>query len=297
MTRAVAILGPGAVGGTFAVRLSEAHNRTICVGTPETVGLMALSGITLESNGAKPVNVRPVMVEQLVEPVSLLVVAVKAPYLVAALERIEPEAVEHGVVLPLLNGLEHLAPIRARLPGRVAAASLSQFEAHRVGRMQVVQGALSGVVTMASDDLSAQELERAADILRAAGMQVELEDDEKRVLWRKAARAAVVSSATALSRKTVGELRTHPEWRPRMEQALTEACAVATADGVKMMPSAQWTRIVEMDPHLTTSAARDVIAGKRHEIDAIAGSVVRAGARLGVPCPVLARLVAEADAL
>ena len=297
MTRTVAILGPGAVGGTFAVRLSEAHHRTICVGTPEIVGLMALSGITLESNGSKPVNVRPVMVEQLVEPVALLIVAVKAPYLDEALERIEPEAVEHGVVLPLLNGLEHLAPIRARLGRRVAAASLSQFEAYRVGRMQIVQGTPSGVVTMASDDLSNDELERTAEILRAAGMHVEIEDDEKRVLWRKAARAAVVSSATALTRRTIGELRTDPEWRPRMEQALTEACAVATADGVKMMPSAQWTRIVEMDPHLTTSAARDVLAGKRHELDAIAGSVVRAGERLGVPCPVLARLAAEADAL
>ena len=297
MTRTVAILGPGAVGGTFAVRLSEAHHRTICVGTPEIVGLMALSGITLESNGSKPVNVRPVMVEHLVEPVSLLIVAVKAPYLVEALERIEPATVEHGVVLPLLNGLEHLAPIRARLGRRVAAASLSQFEAYRVGRMQIVQGTPSGVVTMASDDLAHEDLERVAETLRAAGMHAEIEDDEKRVLWRKAARAAVVSSATALTRRTIGELRTDPEWRPRMEQALTEACAVATADGVKMMPSAQWTRIVEMDPHLTTSAARDVLAGKRHELDAIAGSVVRAGERLGVPCPVLARLAAEADAL
>ena len=297
MTRTVAILGPGAVGGTFAVRLSEAHHRTICVGTPEIVGLMALSGITLEANGSKPVNVRPMMVERLVQPVSLLVVAVKAPYLAEALERIEPDAVEHAVVLPLLNGLEHVELIRARLPGRVAAASLSQFEAYRVGRMQIVQGTPSGVVTMASDDLSDHELEQAADILRSAGMQVEIEDDEKRVLWRKAARAAVVSSATALTRRTIGDLRTDPEWRPRMEQALTEACAVATADGVKMMPSAQWTRIVEMDPGLTTSAARDVLAGKRHELDAIAGSVVRAGQRLGVPCPVLARLAAEAEAL
>ncbi len=297
MTRTVAILGPGAVGGTFAARLSEAHHRTICVGTPEIVGLMALSGITLESNGSKPLNVRPVMVERLVEPVSLLIVAVKAPHLADALERIEPEAVEHAVVLPLLNGLEHVEIIRARFPGRVAAASLSQFEAYRVGRVQIVQGTPSGVVTMASDELSDHELERAAEILRAAGMQVELEDDERRVLWRKAARAAVVCSATALSRKTIGELRTDLEWRPRMEQALAEACAVATADGVKMMPTAQWTRIVEMDPHLTTSAARDVLAGKRHELDAIAGSVVRAGERLGVPCPVLTRLVAQAEAL
>ena len=53
-----------------------------------------------------------------------------------------------------------------------------------------------------------------------------------------------------------------------------------------MMPSAQWTRIMEMDYDLTTSAARDVLAGRRNELDAIAGSVVRAGERLGVPSPV-----------
>lgn len=297
MTRTVAILGPGAVGGFFAVRLSEAHYRTICIGTPETVGLMGQSGITLDANGSKPVNVRPMVVERLVEAVSLLLITVKAPYLADALERIDPGAVEHGAVVPLLNGLEHMEPIRARFPGRVAAASLSQFEAYRVGRMQIVQTAPSGVVTMASDDLSARDLESAADILRAAGMEVELEDDEKRVLWRKVARLAVLSTATALSRRPVGELRKDLEWRPRMEQALAETCAIATADGVRIMPSAQWTRIVEMDPHLTTSAARDVLAGKRHEIDAIAGSVVRAGKRLGVPCPVLSKLVAEADAL
>jgi 2-dehydropantoate 2-reductase len=49
-------------------------------------------------------------------------------------------------------------------------------------------------------------------------------------------------------------------------------------------------------PHdLTTSAARDAAAGRRTELDAIAGSVVRAGARLGVPTPVLAELLEEAS--
>jgi 2-dehydropantoate 2-reductase len=297
MTKTVAILGPGAVGGSFAVRLSQAGIRTICIGPPETVGLMALSGITLEANGFKPANVRPQVVEQLEQPVSLLLITVKAPYLAEALERVDPDTVREGVVVPLLNGLEHMEPIRERFGARVAAASLSRFEAYRVGRMQIVQTTASGVVTMASDDLSAQELERAADMLRASGVDVELEDDEKRVLWRKVARLAVLSTATALSRRPVGELRKDLEWRPRMEAALAEACAIATADGVRMMPSAQWTRIVEMDHHLTTSSARDVLAGRRNEIDAIAGSVVRAGKRLGVPSPVLSKLVAQADAL
>jgi 2-dehydropantoate 2-reductase len=52
--------------------------------------------------------------------------------------------------------------------------------------------------------------------------------------------------------------------------------------------------ISSMDYELTTSAARDVAEGRPSELDAIAGSVLRAGERLGVPCPVLSELVSEA---
>ena len=293
----VAVLGPGAVGGTFAARSLQADYRTICVAPPATVGLIALSGLSFEANGNAPVVFRPVLTERLAEPVSLLLVTVKAPQLADALERVEPGAVANGVVLPLLNGLEHMEPLRERFGDRVATGSLSRFEAYRPGRMQIVQKSNTALVTMASETLSTHDLERAARILQRAGIDVEIETDEKRVLWRKAVRLAVLAPATALTRRTVGDLRNDLEWRPRMEKAIAEACAIANADGVSLMPSAQWTRIVEMEHGLTTSAARDVAAGRESEIDAITGAVVRAGERLGVPCPELTRLAHQAYGL
>jgi 2-dehydropantoate 2-reductase len=293
----VAVLGPGALGGAFAVRFCEAEYRTFCVGTPAVVQLMGFAGISLEANGAEAVTVRPVVVERLEQPVQLLLVTVKAPQLEDAIERVAPEAVANGVVLPLMNGLEHMEPLRERFGGRVAAGSVSRFEAYRVGRMQIIQRTHSAVVRMASDDLTLEELERAAGILRNAGIEAEVEDDERIVLWHKIARLAPLSAATALTRRTVGELRTDHEWRPRLEAAIAEACAVALADGVKLMPSTQWTRITEMDHDLTTSTARDVLAGRPSELDAIAGAVVRAGERLGVPTPVLSELLHEAAGL
>ena len=297
MRKTVAVLGPGAVGGTFAVRFLQADYRTLCVAPPATVQLLALAGISFECNGGEPLVVRPECTEHLVQPVSLLVIAVKATQLEEALERVDPETVGEGVVLPLLNGLEHMEPLRERFDGRVAAGSLSRFEAYRPGRVQIVQKSQTALVTMASDDLPGPELERAAHTVQQAGIDVELETDEKRVLWRKAVRLAVLAPMTALTQKTVGELRTDVEWRPRMEQALDEACAIAAADGVSLMASAQWTRITEMEHGLTTSAARDVAARRPSEIDAITGAVVRAGERLGVPCPVLTMLAHRTSGL
>jgi 2-dehydropantoate 2-reductase len=293
MSRTVAVLGPGAVGGTLAVRLSLAGIPTICVGRAEAVGLIALAGLVVESRDGT-LAARTETTDRLVKPVGLLLVTVKAPALEEAIERVDPEAVSEGIVVPLLNGLEHMEHLRARFDGRVAAGSISHFQAYRAGRVQIVEATTSPVLTIASDTLPRGELERAADLLRQARLEVRVGQDEKRVLWHKLARIAPLAAATAASGRTVGELRDDPSWRPRLEGAIVEACAVAEADGVGLRAAAQWAIIDEMADETTTSAARDVAAGRVSELDAIVGSVLRAADRLDVPCPNLAGLAAAA---
>ena len=296
MNQTVAVLGPGAVGGALAAHLARAGVHTICIPRPEMAGVMALSGLTLEVDGREPLVVRVQATDELTDPVAVLLVTVKAHQLEEALEQIDPAAVEDAVVIPLLNGLEHLEPIRARFGARVAAGTISRFEAYRVGRVQIIQKTPSGLVTFASADLPSDELEGAARILDRGAFEVLIGDSEKQVLWDKAARLAVLSAVTALTHRSIGSLLDDREWRRAIEEAVDEACAIAAADGVMLLPSTQWAIIGEMDYDLTTSTARDIDAGRPSELDAIAGSVVRAGERLGVPCPVLTDLYDRATA-
>ncbi len=293
MSRTVAILGPGAVGGALAVRLSLAHVPTICICRSETAIAMQYAGLTAEFQG-KTVAAHPRAVDRLDEPVSLLLVTVKAPSLEEALERIDPASVTDGAVVPLLNGLEHMEPLRARLGPRLVAASLSHFQAYRVGRVQIVETIGSPVVTMASDDLGRDELEDVAALLRNARIDVRIGHGEKRVLWHKLVRIAALAAAMAATGRSIGQLRDDPEWRRRLEEAIGEACAVADADGVPLRIASQWAIIDQLPDDLTTSAARDIAAGRRSELDAIVGAVLRAGERLGVQCPTLAALAVQA---
>ena len=294
MSTTVAVLGPGAVGGTFAVNFVCVRYRTLCVAPEATVRLMAFAGISLETNGGPPLVVRPEVVERLTVPVSLLVISVKPDQLEDALERIEPDAVADGVVLPLLDGLEHMSVIRERFPGRVAAGCLSRFDAYRVGRMQIVQPSPTALVTMASAELPPAELESAARTLQEAGIDVEFEDDEPTLLWRRLVRMAVLAPATTLTQRTVGDLRSDYEWRVLLEDAVTEACAVAEAEGVSLIPSAQWTRITELPHDSTTSVARATNGRRATEIDAVTGALLRVAERHGVECPVLSDLASRA---
>jgi 2-dehydropantoate 2-reductase len=122
-----------------------------------------------------------------------------------------------------------------------------------------------------------------------------VDGSEKAVLWEKLARQAPVAAATAATQRPIGELRSDPELRMRLEAAIRETCAVAAADGVPLDPDAQWEIIESMPPLLTSSTARDIAAGQPSELDAITGAAVRAAHRVGVDAPALGGLLQEAE--
>ena len=291
MTRApLAVVGLGGVGGALAARTGA-----LCVGTERPGEAIRERGLT-HVHGAETTVVHPEATTRLEQPVPLLVVAVKAYDLDAALDRVDPDALDGAVVLPLLNGLEHVDAIRDRLDGiAVAAGTIGVFSAAATEPGVVVQ-ATAGPATIraASQDVDRKTLAAALAPLDVPGVEVVLEDGERAVLWEKAARLAVLAAATTASGLAVGALRGDPAWRVRMRAAVGEVTATAEADSVPMSAEAQWGMIEAMQPELTTSAARDAAAGRPTELDAIVGSIVRAAARLGVATPALEALWEEA---
>ena len=96
------------------MRLALAGERVICVARPETARAIAEQGMTLVTDDGEE-TVRLEAVEELAEPVDLLLVTVKSYSLDDGISRIEAEP---GVVLPLLNGLEHMGVLRRRFRER-----------------------------------------------------------------------------------------------------------------------------------------------------------------------------------
>ena len=301
MTAPIAVLGPGGIGGMLAARTGA-----MCVGTERTVRAIRAAGLTLV-HGETTTVTHPEAVECLDTRVALLVVAVKAYDLDAALERVPPATLDGALVLPLLNGLEHVDTLRRRFgardavsraqPPAVAAGSIGRVEAFSPEPGVVVQRTPAvAAVEVASRDVDGQALPGVLEPLRVSGIEVVVREDERAVLWSKAARLAVLAAATVASGRTVGELRGESAWRERLLVALDEAVAVARSDGVALSAADQWAMIAAMPPDLTTSTARDAAAGRRTELDAITGSVVRAGRRHAIETPILDALLADASA-
>jgi 2-dehydropantoate 2-reductase len=276
--------------------LEQAGTSVTVVARRSTVEEIARRGLLVDSSIFGRFVARPRATERLEEPVDALIVATKASGLASALERI---AIDPPVVLPLLNGLDHLAALRERFPADSVLAGAIRIEADRPAPGVVVQTSSFLRVDMAphrrsNPDGPAREQMRAlAAAISDAGVPVRTLDSEAQVMWSKLVRLNALACTTSAYDKLLGEIRSTPELRGELVGAIEEGCAVGRAEGAGDVDPA--TAMAELDAAhdtLGSSMQRDIAAGREPELDAIPGSLLRAAERHGLQCPTITRLVA-----
>jgi 2-dehydropantoate 2-reductase len=80
-------------------------------------------------------------------------------------------------------------------------------------------------------------------------------------------------------------VRSDPRWRSALDNAVAETGRVAAAEGAALDAAATIAELESAHAELGSSMQRDIAAGREPELDAIAGAVLRAGARHGIRCP------------
>ena len=222
----------------------------------------------------------PPAMARLEQPVDVLIVATKAAGLREALERIEAAP---KLVLPLLNGLDHIAVLRERFAPETVVAGTIRVEADRPEPGVVVHTSKFLRVDMASRYPSADEaMERLASTLSDAGIPARVGDGEAQVMWSKLVRLNALACTTSAYDKLLGEIRSTPELRADLVGAIEEGCAVAQAEGAAIPSDDPLGELTAAHDTLGSSMQRDIAAGRQPELDAIAGSVLRAAARHGI---------------
>jgi 2-dehydropantoate 2-reductase len=127
------------------------------------------------------------------------------------------------------------------------------------------------------------------EVLKRSGASVELTDDIHKELWGKFIFMGAMSGIASVVRLSTGDLRSVPEARSLLLESMREIEAVAHALKVNLdlhVVEQKLTLIDSLDPSSIPSMERDVIAGRRFELESLVGITVRLGEELGVPTPV-----------
>ncbi|BDM74261.1 2-dehydropantoate 2-reductase (plasmid) [Streptomyces nigrescens] len=288
----VAVLGPGGVGGLIGALLARAGHRVRCLAGERTAATLRRDGLRVESTQYGHFTAAVEADTCLREPVDAVFVTVKQTALDEALGRVPADILGDALVVPLLNGLDHLPVLRRRYPAARVVAGTIKVEATRTAPGHIVHTSPFARLELAAPPAGfAAPLDRLADCLRQAGLGVTLRTDETAMIWDKLAFLAPFALLTTRYRADLGAVRS--ERRPELVAVLDEITAVARAAGAPMTVDTLLSFFDGAPQTMKSSMQRDAEAGRPLELDAIGGAVLRAGAAHGVETPTLARLVAE----
>lgn len=287
----VAVLGPGAIGGLLGALLARSGNSVLLLASDSTSRALAENGLRVESRRFGDFLV-PVQTSLLLEtPVDVCLITVKATQLRQALERIPQDAVAKALLIPFLNGIEHVELLRSLYPRSTVAAATIRVEAVRVAPGFIRQISPFAQVELAATGDQQERVKLFGSQLEAAGLDVRLRDDENAMLWDKLALLAPLALLTTHERSNAGAIRTRR--REDLIAVISEVAAVARAEGAAVDPEVVVGFMDAAPDTMESSMQRDQAAGRQLELDAIGGAVLRRAERLGIAAPVTARIVGE----
>ncbi len=284
-----AILGAGGVGLLIGGGLALAGQPVVLILRPETLAEYP-GGVHVESAVLGEFDVDVPAVTRLDRPVDVLWVTVKATQLEAALATASPAVAPDAMVVPLLNGLDHVARLRETFGEQVVPGAI-RVESERVGPAHVVQSSPFVATDLAPQPALRERAEALAREMGEAGLACNVGDSEAQVLWTKLALLGPFALGTSSAGAPIGVARQDPELMGLMAGAVREVCAVGVAEGASLDADVFIRVLGAMPAEMRSSMQKDIAAGRPTEVDAIAGSVLRRARERGIPAPALTELV------
>ena len=280
-----AVLGAGAIGGLVGTAVASLGEGVIVLVRPErlpdypaNLSVERPSGaITAPANAAATLR----------NPVDVLWIATKTYQLKTALEAVQSSP---RLIVPLLNGVDHVAVLRAHFGhDRVLPATIA-VEAEKIAPGRFEQR--SPFVNLNLVAGGEQVLGAIVARLRDLEFTCRFIQNEQTLLWSKLCFLGPFALVTSASGMNKGGIYSDAEWKRRLIFAVAEACAVAKTSGAEVDAAQIQTIFDGLPSGIRSSMQKDLASRRQLELDAIAGPIVRGGERYGIDVSTTAALIA-----
>lgn len=285
----VAIIGAGALGAVYASLLYEMDRDIVSfIAAAERCERLRKSGVIV--NG-KTYPVKVVNAGEKSAPADLVIVAVKYHQLDEAIGQIANSVGENTLIISVMNGIdseERLAAVYGA--DKVLYAIALGIDALREGNSvrYTTQGRILFGESLNGPEPS-PKVRLVKDLFDRAGINYEVPADMKAVMWFKFMVNVGINQASAVLRAPYGVFQSSHDARELMHSAMREVIELAgklkinlSADDIGKFDPV----LMSLGPDGKTSMLQDVEAGRKTEVEMLAGQVMEMGSKLGVPTPV-----------
>jgi 2-dehydropantoate 2-reductase len=131
--------------------------------------------------------------------------------------------------------------------------------------------------------------------LETLGFSCRFVDDETTLMWNKLVFLGPFALATSAFGAPIGEVLANGTWHQKLETCIREFCSVALAEGAQVNPDKVVAAFSMVPKEMRSSMQKDVDRGSLPELEAIAGPVLRGGARHGIAVAATGELAAAVE--
>ncbi|MBV5339046.1 MAG: ketopantoate reductase family protein [Deltaproteobacteria bacterium] len=290
----IAIIGAGALGATYGSILHEMDPASVCfIASGGRYERLKSDGVVVNGTHYAITVVRP----EEATPVDLLIVAVKHHHLDQAISEMVEVVGSHTIILSVMNGInseERIGTVYGM--DKVVYGLALGIDAVREEKSVNYQNQGRIFLGEEKNTVVTERIRRIMALFDRAGIAYMIPPDMIRSLWFKFMINVGANQASAVLRSSYGTLRSSTDARELMDSAMLEVIAIARAMKVDLSEKdiREWYRILEsLNPAGKTSMLQDVEAGRKTEVEMLAGVVIELGGRHGVPTPVNQKLFDE----
>jgi len=297
----IAILGSGAVGGYYGAKLARAGHDVTFIARGAHLAAIRERGLLVRSPTLGDFSVKAPAEEDttLVGPVDVVILAVKTYDNATALTLIAPMLGPESAVVTIQNGVDSFQDVAAVVgegpviggttyiaTALTAPGVIEQTGVHR----RIVFGEVFGELPRLSS-----RVRNIHDALTGADIQSEAVDDGRAPIWEKFIFLVTLAGFTGASRLPIGPLWADQTVRAQFLEGCREVERVARAEGVPIRADVidRISSYVGAIPGtMRSSLLIDLSQGKRIEVEALQGSIVRRAAKAGIHVPIMSTLYA-----
>ncbi len=287
-----AIFGTGGVGGYFGGRLAQAGEDVTFIARGNYLSVIQQTGLSVDSIRGDFV-VHPAKATDSTESVGavdVVILAIKGWQLDEAILQMKPLIGNSTVIVPLLNGIEHMEALVSAFGSEHVLGGVCRISAFIADAGHIKHVGIDPFI--AFGELNKEMSERVSKLYEVfkniSGVTVEASGNIELAMWEKYLLIAAFSGVGAVTRSPVGMFRSIPETRAMFRHALEEVVLVANSRGVGLTEKsvqAVMDRIDQTQPDTMASMQKDVLAGRPSELESQTGALVRMARAATVSVP------------
>lgn len=297
----VAVVGAGAMGSLFGALLAEAGADVWLIDIWEAhVKAVNSGGLEIEREGqVRTVRLNATTDPAEVEPRDLVIVFVKSTHTGDAARTAGRLAGKHGLVLTLQNGMGNADRIAQAVDSENIIAGTTSYGATMLGPGKIRHAGI-GLTTIGMwHKGNSGRAHHVAAFFSKAGIETEVVEDVRRIVWGKLLINVGINAITALTGIKNGQLLDLASTVALSRAAVEEAIRVAEAQNIVVRQDAveHVLAVAKATGGNRSSMGQDVDNRRLTEIAAINGVVVCEAERLGLQAPVNRTLTALVETL